>query len=545
MKDFLRIFKVFLLFVTVFALFYLISENTFFKENKVEGLVIFGDNIQTEYTPFIENDYIYIAQDTIEKTIDEDIYFDKVASKLIVTTDLKVVKFKVKELKMSVNFEYQDIKNAVKIIDEQVYVPIEYLKDIYDIDISYNENTKTITIDERKPDLAVVEFSNTKVYSKLETNSKVLATLNKDTKIIVYNEALVHNRWKKIKTEDGIVGYISKNAIKLLQNSYNEEENIEEVAEDDEKIVMFWQYGSSLSTLGTTKEDGVNVVSPTWYELKNTKGEITSKCSSEYYGKAKSFGYEIWPIITNGFDSANYSSDVTSQMLNSEYNRENFIKSLVEIVEDNKLDGINIDFEVLKESDREVYTQLIKELTPILRNKNVKVSVDTYFVKYIDRKRVGKAADYVILMGYDQRGNWSTTSGSISEISWVEENIQSLINIDNIPSNKIILGIPFYTRLWEETQGKERPTSSIYSMKQVQNYIKSNNLTPVWDEDAGQNYVQTTKGLKTYKMWLEDQDSIKKRVETVNKYKLKGISAWQRGLETSDTWKTIKDNLEK
>ena len=166
---------------------------------------------------------------------------------------------------------------------------------------------------------------------------------------------------------------------------------------------MFWQYGSSLDTLGDKKIDGVNVVSPTWYDLKNSNGEITSKYSNSYYLKAKEYGYKIWPIITNGIDSANYSASDTSALLNSEYNREKFIKNLRDIAKKDNLDGINIDFESLKDEDRNIFTEFIRELVPILRNEGVTVSLDTYFVRYLDRERIGKVVDYLVLMGYDQK----------------------------------------------------------------------------------------------------------------------------------------------
>ena len=218
---------------------------------------------------------------------------------------------------------------------------------------------------------------------------------------------------------------------------------------------------------------------------------------------------------------------------------------MLKIAKENNLDGINIDFESMKEEDKLVYTQFIRELAPIFRNEGIKVSVDMYFVNYIDRKGIGAASDYVILMGYDQRGGWSSESGSISEISWVEKNIESLINSSNIPAEKIILGVPFYTRLWTEKAGSNKPTTKVYDMNDCQDFLKTNKLTASLDEKSGQNYAEYTKGSVTYKLWLEDVDSMKKRVEIVNKYNLHGISGWQKGLETDNVWKAINDTIKK
>ncbi len=518
------------------------------KSYSNSNLVIYGENIKTDYAPFVENGGIYISVDTISKLVDEDIFYDKVATKVIITTDLDVIKLKVDENKISKNMEYSDISTPAKLINGQPYIDINLVKDIYDIKIEYNEKTNTISLDKKDTTDINLKYNKVFVYSNLNTNSNVLQILNKSNTVTVYTESLKHARWYKVKTDSGVVGYISKNNIDAnLINQMNTEENKtgadKTALNTASKFSMFWQYGSNTDVLGTTKLDGVGIVSPTWYELKNLNGQISSKYSREYYNQAKNLGYKVWPIITNGIDSANYSASDTSAMVNSEYNREQFIKNLLQICKTDGIDGINVDFEAMKEEDKYLYTQLIKELTPIFRRANITVSVDMYFVSYIDRAGVGKAADYVVLMGYDQRGAWSTEPGSISEVSWVEGNVNSLIKDSKISSNKIILGVPFYTRLWTVKNGEEKPTTKVYTMQDCATFVKENNLTPVWDEDAGQNYVQITKGDVTYKLWIEDENSIKKRVETVNKYNLAGITGWRKGFETSNIWSVIKENL--
>lgn len=543
MLNLLKKYKAFIaLFVVILVVFLNIKLISNVGSKEASNLVIYGDNISTKYNPFIENGGIYISVDTISKVIDEDIFYDKLATKIIITTENELVKFKIDEGKMFKNFEYSDIWTPARIKNGEPFVDINLLKDIYNIKVSYNEDTKTVSVDKVSTSDIDVKYNNVKVYSSYSTNSDVLQTIGKNNKVTVYNDSFKHNRWYKIKTDSGVIGYVAKNTIdeNNLVGEIVENENKEELSKD--KITMFWQYGSDLDVLGLEKTTGVDVVSPTWYELKNSKGDISSKYSKEYYTQAKNMGYEIWPIINNGIDSTSYSPDETSAMLNSEYNREQFIKNLLELAKQHKFEGINIDFEAMKTEDRDMYTQLIKELTPILRSQGVKVSVDMYFVAYIDRKNVGKVVDYVVLMGYDHRGAWSSEAGSIAEVSWVESNVNSLIMDSNIPSEKIILGIPFYTRLWTEKKDGSLSTK-VYTMKNCQEFINTYDIAPVWDEDAGQNYAEYKKGDLTYKLWIEDASSVKKRVETVNKFNLAGITGWRRGFETKDIWKVIEENL--
>jgi len=539
MKEIFRL-KYSITLIIILSLTVIMFEMAPAKTRDVTSLIIFGDNIETDFKPFIQDGGIYLSSDTIGKTIDDNIFYDSITSKIIVTTDVDVAKYKVGEKKVNLNLEYKDIENEIKLVDEKVYVPINILKDLYNIDVQYNEALNSIVIDKKTIVQSDILFNKVNVYSDILTSSDVLCELNKDDKITIYEDSLKHNRWIKIKTSENIVGYIFKNS------SILKEVEVEDIVkEKKDKIVMFWQYGNSLTTLENSKIDVVNVVSPTLYELSNSKGDITSLSTDSYISKAKSLGYKVWPIITNGIGSVGYSPTDTSLLMNSETSRENLIKNILNILKNDNLDGINIDFENMKTDDRNLYTQFIRELAPLVRKQGKTISVDMYFVAYVDRKGVGEAADYTILMGYDQRGSWSNESGSISEISWVEENIESLISDSKIPSDKIILGVPFYTRLWTEKVGISKPTTNVYTIKEAANYIKTNNLTSTYDEKSGQNYVQYTKGSVTYKMWIEDGTSMKNRVNTINTYELGGLAAWQKGFESPDIWKTINENISK
>ena len=543
LKELKRLPYLIILLIFVVLIFFKVIPTNRIKNTTSSDLVVFGDNIKTDYKPFIENGGIYISTDTISKLIDSDIYYDKVATKLIITTSDRLIKFKIDENKMTENFVDKQITTPAKIVNDMSYLDINLVKDVYGVKVEYNEKTNTITIDKKDTSGIAVKYNRVNVYEDLSTKSNVIEHLNNTNTVTVYDESLNHNRWYKIKTDTGVVGYISKNNVDLNNtNKENKNETDNTTQTSNEKITMFWQYGSDLNTLGS-KIEGVDVVSPTWYELSNKNGEISSKYSSAYFNQAKQNGYKLWPIVTNGIDDVNYTPDVTSAMLNSEQNREAFIKNLLRIAKEDKIDGINIDFEQLYDNDRDVFTQFIKELTSIFRSENITVSVDTYFVRYLDRQNIGRFCDYMILMGYDHRGSWSSEAGSIADIPWVEENIVSMLNDSNIPASKIILGVPFYTRIWRTNTSTNNLTSSVYSMEDCVDFINRNDLAKVWDADAGQNYVETQVGNTKYQLWIEDADSMKQRIEIVKKYNLAGISAWRKGLETNDIWNVILENM--
>lgn len=543
MKDrIISIIKCITLLIIVAALF-ITAKSSIVKQgitNSSSKLVIFGDNIDKKYSPFVEDGKIYISVDTIESFIDEEIFYDIHTQKIIITNEEAVYKFKINSNKPTKNFETYTTETTAKVINDEPYIEMALIKDIYNIKSEYDEETNTISIDKKDFSDLNLNYNDVKLYSDINTNSQILETLNKNNTVIVYVDSLKHNRWYKVKSDSGKVGYIEKAAVTLRSETDNEEEN--NVTTQQEKLIMFWQYGSNTDTLGD-KIEGVNVVMPTWFSISDSQGAVEINYSKEYYQKAKANGYELWPIITNGLDNLEIDKKaVTSEIMNNEESRENLIRNIAGLIEEYKLDGINIDFEGMKEEDKYLYTQFLRELYPIVKSKGAKLSVDIYFTNYIDRKGVGQACDYVMLMGYDQRGNWSDEAGSIAEVSWVEKNINSLIQDSEIDSSKIILGVPFYTRLWN-IKSDGTITTNVYSMKNSQDFISKYRLTPVLDEVAGQNYVEMTSGNTTYKLWIEDATSIANRADIVTKYNLAGITAWQKGFETEDIWQVLKEKL--
>ncbi len=537
----LNVIKCIIILAVVAGLFFILNNKEEEKNNNTSSkLIIFGDNIDKKYNPFVENDNIYISLDTISGFIDENIFYDEATKKIIITNEDYLYKFKVGDKKATKNLEEYDLLNAPRSVGDEIYLELSTIKDIYNIKSEYDKETNTISIDKKDLNDINLNYNQVNLYSDINTKSEIIEVLNKENTVNVYVDSLKHNRWYKVKTDSGKIGYIEKAAVTL--NKENNEENENNNNNVNEKMIMFWQYGSDLEKLGD-KIDGVNVVMPTWYSLEGESGAITIKYDKDYYKKAKENGYQIWPIITNSFDSEDINGkEITSKIVNSEREREELIKNIVGIIQDNKLDGINIDFENMKEEDKYLYTQFLRELYPVVKSVGAKLSVDVYFTSYIDRKGVGKACDYLMFMGYDQRGEWSKEAGSISEIAWTEGRIESLINDSDVDPSKIILGVPFYTRLWKINSDGTFSTN-VYSMNNSNEFIEKYGLTPTVDEVSGQNYVETKQDDITYKLWIEDAYSMGKRAELVNKYNLGGITAWQKGFETDDIWQVLKEKL--
>ncbi len=375
---------------------------------------------------------------------------------------------------------------------------------------------------------------------------------------------ITDNGWFKVVSQTGVVGYVQQSHVSFLENpvytgtfvgvnreipgvSYGIPDFVTKFA--NEKISMVWEavYSHNPDTSAIGEMEGLDVIAPTWFELKDGMGTMSCMASEDYVAWAHDRGYAVWGTVTSCFTDP----QVTSDMLHQESVRLQFIRQLVEYAVQYGLDGINVDFENMIEEDKGLFTQFVRELSVLCHEKGLVVSVcctalsdSSYWSLCYDRPSLSASADYICVMLYDQHASGSQVAGSVSQLSWTEGSLQSLLR--QIPAEKLILGMPFYTRLWEETtdvDGSVSVSSSVLYMEDAKALVAEKGLTPAWEEKSGQYYVSYQDDGVTYKLWLEDAASIAQRVALVSKYDLAGCAAWRRGFETPDIWPVIAKGL--
>ena len=314
--------------------------------------------------------------------------------------------------------------------------------------------------------------------------------------------------------------------------------------EQSEKINLAWQYlsQSTPDMSNVSKLAGLNVVSPTWFSLSSGSGDIDSIADVRYSNWAHKNDYQVWALVTNDFNK-----DMTSEMLANPASREIAENTLIQYAKDYKLDGINLDFENMYIKDKDLFTQFVKELYQKTKLMGITLSVDVTVIaknsnwsESYDRKALAKVSDYIALMAYDQYWAGSPVSGSVSQLKWVEDNLKPVLL--EVPKEKLLLGMPFYTRVWKEeynANNKLVVTSKAVSMEYAEQLVAENNAAKTWDAVSGQYYATYQKDRATYKLWLEDENSIKLRVELANKYNLAGVASWKLGFEKSKIWDVI------
>lgn len=313
---------------------------------------------------------------------------------------------------------------------------------------------------------------------------------------------------------------------------------------DNSTRIQYWAWTGSATDATIRKQVsntlGLDVISPTWFVLDDAKGHVRDTSSPELVKWLKERGLEIHPLITNQFNS-----DLTTKFLSSKDAQTKYINYIVDRSAELGLDGINIDFENMKGSDRAAYTAFVRQFTETAHKKGLKISIDLprgsvawNHLTAFDHAELAHIVDYIITMTYDHHYSGSPTPGSVAGLDWTEKGVEEFLSY-GIPRDKLIMGIPFYIREWKLDQsGKIVSNRAIYSSA-VNNIFETKNVTKTWDERFGQYKIEYKEEGYTHVFWLEDEQTITARINIAKKYNLAGISAWRLGQENPDFWQTM------
>lgn len=534
------------IFITIVGLIINIAPNYIRNEIKDKINVIINNNDVTKsmkYDIYIEDDVIYMSTKDIANFFDEDIYYDNMYNQIITTSDVKVATLKLQEKEMNVNGSKVKIYGMATKKDGNFYLPFSELNDVYNVEVKYIKESNILTIDslDRKQEKANVS-KDIRVKYKPTVFSKTVDKVKKADSVIVISK--LNSGWAKIRTNAGVIGYT-----KDITNIYTIREEMKIEKQIKEQVSLVWDYYSEYASApdrSGANIKGVNVVSPTMANIIRTgKGKLNiniGESGEQYIKWAHNNNYKVWALVSN-----NSYKTPTSEILNDYKLREYLISQIVNMAIKYDLDGINIDFEYMNESDRDMFSRFIIELAPRLKEYGKVLSVDVtapdgsaeWSLCY-NRNKIGKVADYIIFMAYDQYGESSTTAGTTAGANWVEANIKKFVEREEVSSEKLILGMPFYTRAWRETS--EGAKSNVVAMKYVDSVVPEE-AERKWNEDLKQYYVEYQKNGIDYKMWIEDETSIKAKFDLMNKYKLAGAAYWQKDMEKQSIWNVVEQEI--
>lgn len=529
--------------------YYVIKRNYIVSKINQTNLIINNSNATSSLknNVYIKDGIVYVSKPDIYNFFDNTIIYDEKYNQVVTTSSTKIASLPIDSKQIQVNSSNTTIKAGAIILDEVAYVPISELDEVYNIKTTYVESEDLVYIDslDREQQTATLKKDSSIKYKPTIISATLAKAKQGDTLTIANrSDYPVPNGWTRVRTENGTLGYIQTGKL-------NEFKTIREKAEEKAKIEgpisLAWDYYSEYVSAPTRtgKITGVNVVSPSFfYMTKYSTTNVYENVGNEgiaYVNWAHENGYQVWPMFTN----SNMSE--TSKMLSDYKSRQTVINQIIKYIKQYNLDGINIDFEGMYETDKDNFSRFLIEIRPRLNEIGAVLSVDVtapdgapeWSLCY-DRYTIGKVADYVMFMAYDQYGVSATKAGTTAGHNWVEANVKKFLGQEEVKAEKIILGIPFYTRVWKENNGNV--ISSVVNIGNVNNVIPSN-ATKTWDEDLQQYYVEYKKGGATYKIWVEDEKSIEAKLDLVSKYNLGGAAYWEYDRATNSIWNLIESKI--
>ena len=432
-----------------------------------------------------------------------------------------------------------------RVVGGALYIHIDFVKQVTDIDYALLTDPGRLVVQYQWSDVSVVEVKeDTQVRYRGGIKSEILTDVAEGAVLRVVDDL---DDWKCVVTEDGYIGYIRSSKLDREPQIRNFERQFQAPEytsiSRDYPINLTWHQVTNMDANDsldemTAQAAGVNVIAPTWFSLISDQGEISSLASADYVAKAHAKGMEVWGLVSNFEENVS-----TFETLSHTTSRTRLENLLIQAAQQYGLDGINVDLENLSEDTGPHFIQFLRELSILCRVNQIVLSVDNpvpqEFTKHYDRQEQGVVADYVIIMGYDENYADSPKAGSVASYPWVRQGVEDTVAV--VPAGKVIIAVPFYTRIWKTTAGIL--SSEAVGMAEASRFIKRNQIETYWDKESCQNYGEYNNGESFYQVWLEDAESLEVKMGLVKEYGLAGVASWKLGFERKNIWKVIGDGL--
>jgi len=515
-----------------------------------EAVVLLENEIYAERA-LLRDGGIYLTLDTVDCLFNDGFYLDEAEQLLSYTLPEELIRVEAGKAYYYSNKETKELPHPAFLNLEGVYyLSLDFTAMVSDLTYAFYENPNRVVIHHQWIDFLYYDTieADTPIRFEPDIKSDILRLVPVGEKLYYIGGTGTGSRvFLKVMTMDGIYGYVQKKYLgesyyDALQSVYTEPEYTHITME--EKVKLGWQQvtvakaNDNLEQLAENAKE-MNVISPTWYRLTDTEGNISSLADESYIQRAHDLGLQVWALIDN-FDQ-NVS---TYDLLVSSASRAVLIDTMMEEASKYGFDGWNIDFETLESKTGPHYIQFIKELSVRCRQEGVVLSVDNYvpasYNEFYDLEAQGKVVDYVIIMAYDEHYSGSETAGSVASLGFLKRAVNGTLK--KMPKERIVMAIPFYTRLWteQETDGVVKLSSEALTMNGAKDVLSRNKVTAQYDEASGQNYAEYKKNGVTYKIWMEDMDSLHERLKVIAGADVAGVAAWRLGFETEQVWPVIE-----
>lgn len=522
------------------------SQEYFGLDHEGEAAIVAGSEI-LPYKGKILNEVAYVDYQAVKEVLNDYFYWDSENNTMLYTMPTDVVQIPAGSNSYTADGKTQSLNYNIVLIDgTETYIALDFVKQYTDISYETFHDPDRIVINNEWGDMTVASIRKAgKVRNLGGIKSPILREVEKNEVVRILEPM---EDWTKILTQDGYIGYIKNDRLvkertetRISDFMAPEYTNIQK----DYKINLVWHQTTSMDAnyniiydIANVKK--VNTISPTWFSIASNDGTLDSLALADYVDTAHSNHMEVWPLVDNFSENIDFTA-----VMNSTSARNKIENQLIAAAIEYSFDGINVDFENISEDAADGYIQFMRELSVMCRKNGIVLSVDVPvpmdFTAHYNRKALGEVCDYLMIMGYDEHYAGSEEAGTVASLSFEEEGIQN--TLQEVAAKKVVSGIPFYTRLWCTTtneDGTTTVTSEAMGMNQAQQTLENNQVEASWDETTGQNYAQFNgESGELYQIWLEDTESLTKKLELIKNYDLGGVAEWKLGLEDDSVWDLI------
>ncbi len=489
----------------------------------------------------------YVPMDAVQTYLNDRFYWDSGNSQILYTTPTEKYTINPDSSSYLINDEDSGSETySIFVLEgDTPYINIQFVRQFTDIDYTLYEDPYRLVVEYTWDYTAVTAGdAQTAIRFEPDIKSDILTTAERGTALRLIGE---EEDWDLVATPDGFIGYVRDQDLnggpEELQIARDFVEPEYTSQRRDYLINLVWHQVASEEGNATLSEmiqgmSGVNVISPTWFSIANADGDITNYAVESYVTRAHKKNLEVWALVDN------FSENIsTYEVLSNSESRVNLENNLIGQALRFSLEGLNIDFENLDEETIPHFIQFLREMSILCRREGLVLSVDDpppeNYTLYYDRSAQAEVVDYVIMMGYDEHFQGSEEAGSVASFPWVQQGV--LDTLAEVPSDELILGIPFYTRIWYTQNALV--SSEAVSMDVAEDFVKSYGIETYWSETYQQNYGEFEDEDGLYQIWLEDADSIAVKLELIQDYQLAGVAEWKLGFENKGIWKTINKAL--
>ncbi|MCI8599621.1 MAG: glycosyl hydrolase family 18 [Lachnospiraceae bacterium] len=539
------------------------SKEYFNVSSEDEVAIIMQDELTELKAKMIDGE-VYVDTDLLYDHLNSRFYWDAKENLLLYTTPTELITAEVGSKDYTVaKTRFTETYAPVRVDGDTAYVALKYIQKYtaLEFEVMTDEVNRVHIIKEFGTVDTVTVKKDARVRYEADIKSMILTDVVVNDVLYVLPQEEALEEWTKVRTANGYIGYIRN---KYLGNkgqettTSNYEEPVYTNISKDYTINMAWhqvtnQDANSKVLESIAKTKGLTTISPTWFFLNDNDGNVESLANQDYVNYCHQNGIEVWALVND----IEYKDTILDyEILSRTSSRQRLVNNLIAKAIEFDLDGLNIDFEYINEDSAKAFIEFIRELSIMCRLNGVVLSVDNYVPAahnmLYNRKEQGIVADYVVIMGYDEHFSGSPEAGSVASIGYVRSGIEN--TLQEVPAEKVINAVPFYTRLWEERPKTDEEladepenseyipyvlSSSAYGMDAMDRILSENSAEREWNEEAGQYYAEYTAEGNNYKVWLEEEESIELKASLIKEYNLAGISAWKLGFERQDIWDII------